>query len=89
MENELSDTERMPAARGEVALYRAVIARAMEDALMVRATSAMKPNDVRLARAWFGSKDFYTICDLAMVDPSAVLKSYRKKLALKEGKKDE
>ena len=35
---------------------------------------------------WIGSKDFYTVCALAQVEPQAVLRSYRRERSVRLGK---
>lgn len=66
------DEEPTGGGNPEMALWRAVVARMLEDAGIAPTTA--EHARVRLeARRWFRSRDFRTVCDLADVPPSAVL----------------
>lgn len=57
------------------ALWCAVLA-AMWD-LATRPGYRDSPAEVEGAQAWFGSRDFYTVCSLAGIDGGAALARYR------------
>ncbi|MBF0093051.1 MAG: hypothetical protein HQL34_00745 [Alphaproteobacteria bacterium] len=80
--------------RGEIALWRAVIQQAMNDA-MPRARmqdgrpvlSLERRREMNNARRWFADagKDFRMVCDHALLEPEAVAASARKTIATFDG----
>ena len=57
------------------ALWCAVISELWMVATAPRA--ADRPHEIRAARRWFGSRDFYAVCALAGVDGAWVLQGFR------------
>lgn len=68
------DAEMEPAVNENPAqaLWRAVVARMLEDAGLAPTTADNSRWRLE-ARRWFRSRDFHTVCDLADVAPGAVL----------------
>ncbi len=56
----------------DLMLWRAVLFAGLHDA-----AKGKEPKD----QAWLGSRDFVTVCHLADVEPEAVLRAYRAKVA--------
>ena len=56
------------AVNPDLALWRAVLVAGLHDA-----AKGAAPQD----QAWIGSRDFVAVCDLAQVEPQAVLRAYR------------
>ncbi|WP_071469665.1 hypothetical protein [Roseinatronobacter thiooxidans] len=53
------------AVNPDLALWRAVLVAGLHDAAK------------GIDEAWLGSRDFMAVCDLAQVEPQAVLRAYR------------
>ncbi len=75
------DVEGNEAARGEQALWRAVITQALMDAGNDSAKPEMRYEKAQ-AIAWLGSnhQDFHTVCALAELEPSYVRRKAREAL---------
>ena len=61
---------------GFVALWRAVIVEQMN--LALSATGYRTDLEVSAAQSWFGTRDFCDVCQLAMLEPAAVMAAFRK-----------
>jgi len=60
-------------------LWAAVLAQ--QEVLALRPTRSMRDREVYHARQWFGSRDFFTVCDLAGLDGAAMLDRFRAEMA--------
>lgn len=67
-----TDQDAADSEKPEQALWRAVVARMLEDAGLAP-TNADNSRWRLDAQRWFKSRDFHTVCDLADVAPGAVL----------------
>ena len=56
----------------ETLLWCGVLNQAISD-IKGGANSCRKPRDVRAARAWIGSRDFFMVCNLAGFEPLLAL----------------
>ena len=69
----------------ETALWRAVIVQALEDAVGAYAgpdAALLRDADHhrRQARAWFGTRGFHQVCDMASASPHHVMQEYERRI---------
>lgn len=76
-----SDPDDYPLVRGEIAMWRAVLAQALTDAVS-KSPRFEERKPIRDAKKWLGerSADFDEVCDMAMLDPHVVHKQCRNAL---------
>lgn len=70
-------------ARACRALWCAVIQEQLRLALLRRPSALDRAYEIRAARGWFGSRDFYQVCALAGLDGGWVLRGVGENLTAK------